>query len=185
MKLYNIGMIIGRFQVLHRGHASMVRHALELCDKVVVYIGSSQEQRTELNPFSYDERVEMFKAVFATEYACKRLILRPLPDIGTGNNDSWGAYVMNTFEKEFHRLPELYITGCEKVRASWFTNNVAPTTDELRLTRNNINVSGTACRETLTTDNYNKWCEFVPFELIDQFENYKKILNLIKGDQHG
>lgn len=178
MKLYDIGLIIGRFQVLHKGHESMVRHALELCNKVVIYIGSSQEQRTEANPFSYTERVEMFKAVFASEYTHKRLILRPLPDIGVGNNDSWGAYVMNTFEKEFHRLPDLYITGCEKIRTSWFTDVIAPTVDELRLTRNNIKVSGTSCREALFINDYEKWQKSVPYKLFNKFEEYK---NIVKG----
>ena len=182
MKLYNIGMIIGRFQVLHRGHESMIKHALELCDKVVVYIGSSQEQRTNTNPFSFEERENMLKCVFETEHACKRLIIRPLPDIGVGNNDFWGSYVMSTFKKEFHRLPDLYVTGCEKERVSWFTNKLAPTTDELRLTRKNINVSGTWCRQTLLANDYEQWCKLVPYELYDKFEEYKNILKQLKGD---
>lgn len=181
MKLYNIGMIIGRFQVLHKGHEAMVRHALELCDKVVVYIGSSQEQRTNSNPFSYAEREEMFKFVFATEYICERLIIRPLPDIRVGNNESWGAYVMDTFKKEFHRLPDLYVTGCEKVRTSWFTDEIAPNTDELRLIRKNINISGTWCRQVLLANDYEQWCKLVPYSLIDKFEEYKYILNFVKG----
>ena len=53
--LYTLGMVIGRFQVLHNGHVNMVKRALDLCDVVVVYIGSSQEARTKVNPFSYGE----------------------------------------------------------------------------------------------------------------------------------
>ena len=152
--LYSLGMVIGRFQVLHNGHANMVRRALDLCDVVVVYIGSSQEARTKTNPFSYEERRDMFAEVFTLEIACGRLIIRPLPDIGVGNNEDWGSYVMNSFEKEFGRLPDLYVTGCEKVRSSWFTNEIAPNTDELRMTRHNIEVSGTLCRTTILTASY-------------------------------
>ena len=176
MKLYNLGMIIGRFQMLHKGHVAMVKHALEFCDQVVVYIGSSQEQRTETNPFSYKERVEMFERAFVAECLCKKLIIRPLPDIGVGNNDSWGTYVLNTFDSEFHRLPDLYVTGCEKERASWFTNDISPNTDELRLTRKNINVSGTGCRQALLANDYKQWCKMVPYELFDKFEEYQNIL---------
>ncbi len=176
MKLYNLGMVIGRFQVLHKGHVAMVRHALEFCDQVVVYIGSSQERRTKLNPFSYEERVEMFERAFVAECICKKLIIRPLPDIGVGNNDSWGMYVMNTFNKEFHRLPDLYVTGCEKERSSWFTNDIAPNTDELRMTRKNITASGTWCRQTLLANDHEQWCKLVPYELFDKFEEYKTIL---------
>lgn len=185
MKLYNLGMVIGRFQVLHKGHQMMVKHALEFCDQVVVYIGSSQEQRTQANPFSFEERAEMFRQVFAIECACKKLLIRPLPDIGVGNNEDWGAYVLNTFQKEFHRLPDLYVTGCEKERASWFTNELAPTTDEFRLTRKNINVSGTWCRQTLLANDYEQWCKLVPYELFDKFDEYKNILNLLKESSNG
>lgn len=184
MRLYKLGMVIGRFQVLHNGHTSMVRRALDLCDIVVVYIGSSQEARTAINPFSYEERREMFEQVFVLEQACGRLIVRPLPDIGVGNNNDWGTYVLNTFEKEFHRLPDLYVTGCEKVRSSWFTNEIAPNTDELRMTRHNIEVSGTLCRSVLYANNYDKWCELVPIELFDKFTEYKDILNLIGETTH-
>ena len=57
--LYRIGLIVGRFQILHRGHEEMVRKALDLCDKVVVYISSSQEAGTEKNPFSYSVRAQI------------------------------------------------------------------------------------------------------------------------------
>lgn len=177
--LYSLGMVIGRFQVLHNGHANMVRRALDLCDVVVVYIGSSQESRTQTNPFSYEERRDMFAEVFALEMACGRLIVRPLPDIGVGNNEDWGSYVMNSFEKEFSRLPDLYVTGCEKVRSSWFTNEIAPNTDELRMTRHNIEVSGTLCRTTILENNYDKWCDLVPWALFNKFNIYQTILKEI------
>lgn len=178
--LYKLGMVIGRFQVLHNGHVTMVRRALDLCDVVIVYIGSSQEARTKVNPFSYEERREMFAEVFTLEITCGRLIIRPLPDIGVGNNEDWGAYVLDTFKKEFHRLPDLYVTGCEKVRSSWFTNEIAPNTDELRMTRHNIEVSGTSCRSVLRANDYIKWCESVPLELFTKFTEYKDILNLVE-----
>lgn len=177
--LYKLGMVIGRFQVLHNGHVNMVKRALDLCDVVVVYIGSSQASRTQANPFSYEERRDMFAEVFTLEMTCGRLIIRPLPDIGVGNNEGWGAYVLNTFEKEFHRLPDLYVSGCEKERSSWFTNEMAPSMDELRLTRHNIEVSGTLCRTTLLENNYDKWCDLVPWALFNKFNTYQTILKEI------
>lgn len=178
-KLYKLGMVLGRFQVLHNGHVNMVKRALDLCDIVVVYIGSSQASRTQTNPFSYEERRDMFAEVFTLEMTCGRLIIRPLPDIGVGNNEGWGAYVLNTFENEFHTLPDLYVSGCEKERSSWFTNEMAPNTDELRMTRHNIEVSGTLCRTTLLENNYDKWCDLVPWALFNKFNTYQTILKEI------
>ena len=85
----------------------------------------------------------------------------------------------NSFEKEFGRLPDLYVTGCEKVRSSWFTNEIAPNTDELRMTRHNIEVSGTLCRTTLLENNYDKWCDLVPWALFNKFNTYQTILKEI------
>jgi hypothetical protein len=99
-----------------------------------------------------------------------------------GNNENWGAYVLNTFEKEFHKLPDLYVSGCEKERSSWFTNELAPNTDELRMTRHNIEVSGTLCRATLIENDYDKWCELVPWTLFNKFEDYKNILREISHE---
>lgn len=174
--LYKLGMVIGRFQILHNGHVTMIRRALDLCDVVVVYIGSSQEARTKVNPFSYEERREMFAEVFTLEITCGRLIIRSLPDIGVGNNEDWGTYVLNTFENEFHKLPDLYVSGCEKERSSWFTNEIAPNMDEFRITRHNVEVSGTLCREVLRSEDYKRWCELVPLPLFSKFRVYKNIL---------
>ena len=72
------------------------------------------------------------------------------------------------------------MSGSEKVRSSWFTNEIAPNTDELRMTRHNIEVSGTLCRSVLRANDYTKWCESVPLELFTKFTEYKDILNLVE-----
>ena len=185
MKLYKHGLIIGRFQLLHNGHKQMIDTALELCDKVVIYIGSSQESRTYENPFTYEERVNMFNKVFESKINQKRLIIRPLPDIGAGNNDIWGRYVLGTFEAEFHKQPDLYITGCEKNRSSWFNNEIAPKVDELIITRNHIEVSASDCRKLLKeepvfSNERSKIYDSIPEELWNDFGNYADILKGIK-----
>lgn len=176
MKLYEIGLVVGRFQMLHKGHVKMIKYALELCDKVVVFIGSSQESRTETNPFSYYVRENFFKKVFHSEIACKKLLIYPLEDIGVGNNDRWGSYILESFEKIFYRQPDLYITGCEKERPSWFSNAIAPDMDELRLSRNVLQISASECRKMLKEDRHDEWCKMVPYELYGSYESYKSII---------
>jgi len=174
--LYKTGLIVGRFQMLHNGHKQIVEQALELCRTVVVFIGSSQEALTKNNPFSYYVRKQMFEKVFATEVATKRLIIKSLPDIGVGNNDIWGRYVLGRFEAAFNKLPDIYISGCEKVRSTWFNNDIAPTTDELRITRTHINVSATQCRELVANGDFETCRQYIPEELYDDFEFYQKII---------
>lgn len=181
MKLYKYGMIVGRFQTIHNGHKQMIETALELCDKVVIYVGSSQESGTYDNPFSYDFRLKMLALVFETEYLQKRLLIRPLPDIGAGNNDIWGRYVLGTFEAEFHKQPDVYITGCEKIRSSWFNNDIAPNVDELRLSRNTINVSASECRNLLKEGKEEEWKKLVPTEIYSEYDILRRVILSIKS----
>ena len=181
MKLYNYGLIVGRFQILHIGHTQMVQTALNLCDKVVVYIGSSQEENTYENPFSYNLREDMFNKVFEKEVSQKRLIIRPLPDIGAGNNDIWGRYVLGTFEAEFHKQPDLYITGCEKNRSSWFNNEIAPKVDELIITRNHIDISASDCRRMIKSGAFTSVQDYIPEQLWKLLSLYQDILVNIKA----
>lgn len=181
MYLYNSGLLIGRFQMLHRGHVEMINKALDFCRKVVVFIGSAQEHGTERNPFSYAVRYGMLEKVFAGEIASGRLIVRPLYDVGLGDNDSWGAYVMREYESLFYSQPDLYITGCDKERQSWFNDTIAPNMDEHRITRQAIKVSGSDCRQALAYDNEGLWRSMVPYELYDKYSFYQKIVGDIYG----
>ncbi len=40
----NLGFLIGRFQPFHKGHLNLLNTALDLSDKVIVFIGSSSEK---------------------------------------------------------------------------------------------------------------------------------------------
>ena len=52
MKKYKTGLVLGRFQTFHKGHEYIINKALEICDKVLVFIGSSDKSGTIENPFS-------------------------------------------------------------------------------------------------------------------------------------
>ena len=90
-KAFKLGIIVGRFQTFHTGHLYMVDKACAVCDRVGVFVGSSQESGTLKNPFTYEQRRDMLKKVFGDS-----VIIYPLPDIGVGNNSRWGDYVART-----------------------------------------------------------------------------------------
>jgi nicotinamide-nucleotide adenylyltransferase len=62
-----IGLFIGRFQPFHRGHLLVIQGMVKMCKKVVIVIGSSQEKKTEKNPFSAAERKEMIQRALQAE----------------------------------------------------------------------------------------------------------------------
>lgn len=55
------GVFIGRFQPFHRGHAEVIKQALNTCDRVTIILGSSRSARSTRNPFLASERDEMVR----------------------------------------------------------------------------------------------------------------------------
>lgn len=80
MHANDFSVFIGRFQPLHIGHEHVVRQALSRTSRVIVLIGSANVARDPRNPFTYEERVAMFRKSFAYEMANGHLIIEPLDD---------------------------------------------------------------------------------------------------------
>lgn len=175
--MYNYGLVLGRFQVFHKGHAAIVRAGLELCNKVVILVGSSQESLTKANPFSFELRKAMISKVFKKEFEEDRLIILGLPDIGVGNNDIWGRYVLGAYEAAIGCKPDLYITGSESCRASWFNNEIAPNLSELRVSRNVMTISASRCRELLHFGRIEEFKLAVEPEVALMFNELKEIVD--------
>jgi len=51
LKKYDIGLLVGRFNVFHIGHKSLADLALTMCNKLLIFVGSAQEKGTLRNPF--------------------------------------------------------------------------------------------------------------------------------------
>jgi len=86
----NVAVIIGRWQILQRGHGALLRAALAEADKVVVVIGSAWRARDAHNPFTWSERVQQFEAVLAPEERA-RVSFLPVRDYFDGQR--WNAAV--------------------------------------------------------------------------------------------
>lgn len=63
---YKTGLIIGRFQPFHFGHLYLLKKGLEICDKIIIGIGSASIF-DENNLLSYEERKKMIKKVIKNE----------------------------------------------------------------------------------------------------------------------
>lgn len=62
MKKYDLAVIIGRFQPIHKGHLPAFEKANEVANKTICVIGSANKPPTSKNPFSVDERIAMIDA---------------------------------------------------------------------------------------------------------------------------
>ena len=169
-KPYNLGILVGRFQTIHKGHQDMIDKALELCNHVGIFIGSSQESGTNKNPFSYEMREQLLKKIYGDE-----VCIYPLPDIGVGNNSKWGDYVIENVIKCFGEKPDLLISGKEERRIDWFDSVNGITIAELYIPKT-IDISASRMREMLIYNQFDDWKEYCDENLWDRFSEMRKIV---------
>ena len=163
MKPYGLGITVGRFQTFHKGHQMMLDKALELCDRVGVFIGSAQESGTNKNPFTYETRESILKTIYGG-----RISVYPLPDIGVGNNSTWGDYVLDNVNERFGRAPDLLISGKEARRIDWFDSVKGLSIAELYIPKT-IDISAARMREMFVRDEFNTWKAFCDERLWNLF----------------
>jgi len=160
-KKYKVGMVIGRFQPFHCGHQRVIEEALEVCNTVIVVIGSAQESRVFHNPLTAQERENMIRDCFYDELelnpnCIKFLHLADREDVS--NDASWGEYVMNEIEHKFHVSPGVVFEGYESARQDWYDSLDITV---VQISRNIIPISGAELRNAIWFDNrerYNEWC---------------------------
>ena len=169
-KAYGLGIIVGRFQTLHMGHEYMIRMAQALCDEVLIFIGSSQEEGTEKNPFSYELRKELLTTVFKDS-----IMIYPLPDIGVGNNGHWGDYVIENAVKACGKKPDLLISGKEARRRDWFDGIEGLTISELYVPKS-IDISASEMRDFFLSDDKKSWKRYVDRRLWPRYEELRDIV---------
>lgn len=78
-KTKTLGIFIGRFQPLHKGHEIVIGKMLSEQDFGLIVVGSADSPRTILNPFTYDERFSMLSA-YAETNGFQNLSIRPMID---------------------------------------------------------------------------------------------------------
>lgn len=160
-KVYDLGMIVGRFQTFHKGHQALIESALKLCDRVVVFVGSAQEWGTERNPLNVETRIRMIRNVFDND---KEVMIYALPDM-TNENDicyEWGKYLLDKIDKVAYKNPELFVFGNDETRGStWFSPEDLSNTSQLILNRQNIPISATMLRDLMVMDERKLWMKWV------------------------
>jgi bifunctional NMN adenylyltransferase/nudix hydrolase len=120
--MYDLLVFIGRFQPLHAGHHEVINRARKLAKNVLVLVGSAGVARSTRNPFSFNERKTMIKAVFPD------VLVRPIHD-HTYNDSAWIMEVQQQVKAEITDLwehnmidpdPQIGLIGCEKDHTSYY-----------------------------------------------------------------
>ena len=167
-KAYNLGIIVGRFQTFHNGHRMMIDKAVELCKRVAVFIGSSQESGTNKNPFTYETREGILRKLYGDG-----IEIYPLPDIGVGNTSKWGEYVLANVVERLGETPDLLISGKEEKRISWFDGVNGLSIAELYIPKS-IDISASRMREMFAENDFETWKTYCDERLWDDFPELRR-----------
>jgi len=125
---YNTLVFIGRFQPFHNGHASIVDAALKQAHEVIVVVGSSFAARNTRNPFTFEERKAMIKAVYPQDH----IKVVPVSDYPYDDN-KWVAAVRSTVYSAMSFTPDptrIGLIGHEKDGTSFYLK-IFPTWDSV------------------------------------------------------
>ncbi len=188
---YNILVFIGRFQPFHLGHKAVLDKALELSERVLVLIGSSNRSRDGRNPFTFDERRKMifntygFSDLTSTnDLRYQRIMVSPLDDI-MYNDDLWIQSVQQTVQDEILTLAnqskkvwirglndlKIGLIGCKKDNSSYYLK-LFPTWDSEPIEFVNP-INATDIRKDYFAHNRN-WSNVVPSQVNIFMEKFAK-----------
>ena len=107
---------IGRFQPLHEGHIDIIRR-MDLnkdVDSILIIIGSKKSCRSAKNPFTFEERVSMFKNMYLK-------VQKPIEFVGIEDY----LYDESRWNEKIYELTKdcKYLYGCNKDSSSYYIKN--------------------------------------------------------------
>ncbi|WP_019868570.1 NUDIX domain-containing protein [Methylovulum miyakonense] len=120
MSNYQKAIVIGRFQIYHKGHELLTRQALEIADEVLVIVGSSFQSRNIRNPFKWTERAEM---ILSTLPESDRIRLKFLPVRDYYNDALWNADVRRQVGEYVSSTDRIALVGFKKDDTTYYLDN--------------------------------------------------------------
>ena len=171
-KPYDVGLIVGRFQTLHKGHEKLIETGLMLCDRLLILIGSSQECGTERNPLNINTRTKMLRMIYGDN---PNIMIYGLPDL-TNENDirpEWGRYLLDNADRYIYKNPEIMIDGNDESRSAWFAKEDLKNTTELIINRSELPISATMLRQYMVDDDRKAWMALVNPKLHKMYDEIR------------
>jgi bifunctional NMN adenylyltransferase/nudix hydrolase len=115
MKQYNLGVVVGRFQVdeLHKAHAALINRALDECDHVLIFVGTTIVRDSKKNPLDFLSRVYMIK----NQCPYAPLSIVPIADVPSAKD--WDAVLDKKIGEYATGTVQLY-SGRDGFHAGYF-----------------------------------------------------------------
>jgi bifunctional NMN adenylyltransferase/nudix hydrolase len=118
----NTALIIGRWQIYHKGHQTLLNAALDSAPNVIVVIGSAYRSRNPQNPFNWQERQQMILSTLSND---ERARVRFLPVRDYYDDERWNAAVRDGVKLLSQDAPgnTISLIGFKKDHSSYYLDN--------------------------------------------------------------
>ena len=154
MAIYTNGMILGRFQPIHRGHMEIIKKAMELCENLLIVVGSAEKERTAQNPFSFVERKHLIETAISTctnKSSANRFFVIGFDDDFKLSNQEYAKELYDAAQNFFSKGVDIIFTS-EKGIESFYPEDVLIKTAFHIFPRRASFPSGTKTRKMLCGD---------------------------------
>jgi bifunctional NMN adenylyltransferase/nudix hydrolase len=157
-------VFIGRFQPWHHGHSVIVDEALKQAKEVIVVVGSSFAARNIRNPFTFEERRAMIKAVFPQD----NVKVVPVSDYPY-DDSKWIAAVQNVVHGAISWSADpirIGLIGHEKDGTSYYLK-IFPTWGSVSVP-NVAGINATDIRKMMYGERSSEGNAYMPYEAYNQ-----------------
>jgi len=113
-------VIVGRWQLFHKGHETLLKAALASAEQVIVVIGSSFRSRNVRNPFTAEERQAMIQATLSAPDA-DRVKFLPVRDYF--DDERWNAAVREGVRQLTGDQGSVTLVGYKKDNTSYYLDH--------------------------------------------------------------
>ncbi|MBK9236854.1 MAG: bifunctional nicotinamide-nucleotide adenylyltransferase/Nudix hydroxylase [Rhodoferax sp.] len=113
-------VIVGRWQLFHKGHETLLQAALACAEQVVVVIGSSFRSRNVRNPFNTEERQAMIAATLS-QHDLARVKFLPVRDYF--DDQRWNAAVRAGVGQLTGEQGDIKLVGYKKDHTSYYLDH--------------------------------------------------------------
>jgi len=161
-------LFVGRFQPMHLGHLKVIKWILKKYDKVIIVIGSSQESKTEKNPFNLKERKRMIQNTLNAEKIMgKKYQIISIPDVF--DDELWVKNILKKVKFDAVFTRNNWTKRCfDKFKIPVKTHPIFG------------NISASKIRNLISKDK--EWENFVPKKVQDIIKKSKSIKVMDKVD---
>jgi len=165
-------LFLGRFQPFHKGHLGVIKKILKENERVIIAVGSAEQNYIPQNPFTAAERFQMIEeSLKEAKIPCDRYCIIPIRNIF--NYSIWVNHV-NTYVPPYTRV----YTGSKLIRAcyegKYFRKDekVSYAPEIIRL-RRNPPISASKIRTAILKNK--PWEHLVPKAVVRRIKEWKAV----------